>query len=113
MTGDAIVDLADNTSVGNAGVVGITAAAIPVSTQGSIQFSGLMDIEMELSLTLLFGDIIYVGASGRATNVQTLTSGQANCRIGRIADGSTYNPIGPSPTFAKVAVNIDYPVVNP
>jgi hypothetical protein len=112
-TGDGIADLANNTSVSNAAVIGITAAAILAAADGPVQFAGLMDVEMELSLTLLFGDIIYVGASGRATNAQTLTSGQANCRIGRIVDGSTYNPVGPSPTFAKVAVNIDYPIVNP
>lgn len=113
-TGDGIVDLANNTSESNAGVIGITAAAIPIMTQGAIQFAGLMDVEMELGLTLLFGDIIYVGASGRGTNVGTSTIGQANCRIGRISDGSAYNTVGPSPTYAKVAVNIDYPiVVNP
>jgi hypothetical protein len=112
-TGDGIVDLADNSSETNAGVVGITAAAIPISTQGSIQFSGLLDVEMELGLTLLFGDILYVGSSGMGTNVQTLVSGEVNCRIGRVSDSSAYNPGGPSPQYVKVAVNIDYPIVNP
>jgi hypothetical protein len=112
-TGDGIVDLASNTSETNASVFGITAAAIAVSTQGSIQFAGLMDVEMELGLTLLFGDIVYVGTSGMGTDVQTMTSGQANTRIGRIADSSAYGPGGPSPQYAKVAVNIDYPIVNP
>lgn len=113
MTGDGIVDLASNTSETNAGVMGITAAAIPVATQGSIQFAGLLDVEMELGLTLLFGDIVYVGTSGMGTDVQTLTSTQANCRIGRISDSAAYNPGGPSPQYAKIAVNIDYPIVNP
>lgn len=113
-TGDGIVDEVINTSGATAAVIGITAAAIPVSTQGSIQFSGLLDVEMVLGLTALFGDVVYAsGTLGMATNLQTLTSGQANCRIGRISDSSAYSPLGPSPQYVKVAVNIDYPIVNP
>ena len=111
MTGDGIVDLADNTSETNASTTGITAAAIPISTLGAVQFSGLLDVEMVLGLTLLFGEVVYVGANGMGTNVQTAVSGRANCRIGRVSDSSAYNPGGPSPTFAKIAVNLDYPIV--
>lgn len=113
VTGDGLVGIADKASAVTARAVGITASAALLGNPVTVQFGNLATIEFELGLTLVFGDRVYVGVgpAGMATNVPSVIPGEANMRMGIVSDSSTYNPVGPSPQYAEVAMNLDYPVV--
>lgn len=97
LVGDSEMEYADNTSLANAKVAGITTASsnngeqAPVATDGTITTS---------PAGFLSGDTVYLGsANGQFTNSPPSTPGTVIFKIGRYNDGKVYI------NFEQVGVN--------